>query len=86
MLNYHFLTLMYCSPVVYPASLIPQEYKWLYGLNPMTGVIEGFRSVLLSTNELPIFYLTQSTIVGFALFASGLMMFRKTEKYFVDVS
>ena len=44
---------MYAAPVVYPASLIPQKYRLLYGLNPMAGVIEGFRAALLGSRPMP---------------------------------
>jgi lipopolysaccharide transport system permease protein len=45
--------LMYAAPVVYPASLVPDQYRLLYALNPMVGVIEGFRSAILATNPMP---------------------------------
>ena len=45
--------LMYAAPVVYPASSVPEQYRLLYALNPMVGVIEGFRSALLGTNPMP---------------------------------
>ena len=45
--------MMYGSPVVYPASLIPDQYRLVYALNPMVGVIEGFRSAVLGTNPMP---------------------------------
>ena len=47
------MLLMYASPVVYPASLMPDQYLLLYSINPMAGVIEGFRSALLGTNPMP---------------------------------
>ena len=52
-MNFVVQILMYAAPVVYPASLIPGQYRLLYALNPMVGVIEGFRSALLGTNPMP---------------------------------
>ena len=59
---------MYISPVVYPLSLVPERYRTLYALNPMAGIIQTFRVVLLRTGEIPWGTLGVSTIVGLALF------------------
>lgn len=76
---------MFASPVVYPASMIPEKYRLLYALNPMTGVIEGFRSVLLGTVAFPTRMLLVSTLVSISLFVAGALYFRRTERYFADV-
>ncbi len=77
--------LMYAAPVVYPASSIPQQYRLLYGLNPMAGVIEGFRSALLGTNPMPWDLLLPGTIVAIIVFIGGALYFRRMERIFADV-
>ncbi len=77
--------LMYASPVVYPVSLIPAQFRILYGLNPMTGVIEGFRSALLGTVSMPWDLLGVGTLVAVMLFVSGAFYFRRMERTFADV-
>ena len=76
---------MYASPVAYPASLIPDQYRLLYALNPMTGVIEGFRSALLATNPMPWDLLLMGGAVASVLFISGALYFRRMERTFADV-
>jgi len=76
---------MFASPVVYPASLIPAKYHLVYAINPMAGVIEGFRSALLGTVAFPARMLLVSTVVSIILFIVGALYFRQTERYFADV-
>ncbi|MEQ8360326.1 MAG: ABC transporter permease [Cytophagales bacterium] len=78
--------LMYAAPVVYPASLIPEKYQFWYALNPMVGVIEGFRSALLSTNPMPWNFILSGFIVAVIVFVFGAFYFRKMEKIFADVA
>jgi lipopolysaccharide transport system permease protein len=77
---------MYVSPVVYPLSLVPERYRTLYSLNPMAGIIQTFRVVLLRTGEIPWGALGMSTIVGLALFLGGTLYYRRTEHLFADVA
>jgi lipopolysaccharide transport system permease protein len=77
---------MYISPVVYPLSLVPERYRSLYALNPMAGIIQAFRVVLLRTGEIPWGALGVSTIVGMALFLGGTLYYRRTEHLFADVA
>ena len=77
--------LMYASPVVYPASSVPQQFRLLYSLNPMAGVIEGFRSALLGTNPMPWDMLAVGTLSAIVIALSGLWYFRRMERYFADV-
>jgi homopolymeric O-antigen transport system permease protein len=77
---------MYISPVVYPLSLVPERYRSLYVLNPMAGIIQTFRVVLLRTGDIPWGALAISTIVGMGLFLGGTMYFRRTEHIFADVA
>ena len=77
---------MYISPVVYPLSLVPERYRALYALNPMAGIIQTFRVVLLRTGAVPWGTLGVSTIVGMALFLGGTLYYRRTEHLFADVA
>ncbi|MCX6683303.1 MAG: ABC transporter permease [Methanoregula sp.] len=75
---------MYASPVVYPASMIPEAIRPLYGLNPMAGVIEGFRWALLGT-EIPGAMIFVSVGVVAVLLVSGMFYFRRMEQYYADI-
>ena len=77
---------MYASPVVYPVSLVPERYRTYYALNPMVGIVEGFRVALLGTGAIPWRLLAVSAAVAITLFASGAMYFRRTERLFADVA
>lgn len=77
---------MYAAPVVYPASAIPDQYRILYGLNPMAGVIEGFRSGLLGTNPMPWDLVLPGLAVTVVVFVSGAYRFRRVERVFADVA
>ncbi|MHB8974352.1 MAG: ABC transporter permease [Pirellulaceae bacterium] len=78
--------LMYAAPVVYPASLIPEQFQLLYALNPMVGVIEGFRAALLGTRSMPWDLIAVGTAVALAIALSGALYFRSREKLFADVA
>jgi lipopolysaccharide transport system permease protein len=75
---------MFASPVVYPASMVPEQFRFLYALNPMTGVIEGFRWALLGTNP-PTAMIFISLVVVIVLLVSGVFYFRRMEQYFADI-
>jgi lipopolysaccharide transport system permease protein len=75
---------LFASPVVYPASLVPEPVRFLYGLNPMAGVIEGFRWALLGT-EMPGAMILVSVGMVVVLLVSGAFYFRKMEQYYADV-
>lgn len=76
---------MFASPIVYPASMIPEKYRLIYALNPMTGVIEGFRAALLGTNTFPTTMVMISFGVSLILFLTGLTYFKQVERHFADV-
>ncbi len=82
-----FLTqiLMYSAPVVYPASSVPEKYQLLYALNPMVGVIEGFRAALLHTRPIPWDFIGVGAIVAICVLVWGALYFRKMERVFADV-
>ena len=74
----------FLTPVVYPGGWIPAQWRLLYGLNPMTGVVEGFRWALLGVGEGPSYMLAVSVLVAFSLFISGIIWFRHRERIFAD--
>jgi lipopolysaccharide transport system permease protein len=76
---------MFATPVVYPARLVPEQFRTLYGLNPMVSVIEGFRWSLLGTAEAPGAMLAVSAATVFLLLVTGLLYFRRLERSFADV-
>ncbi|NUO03624.1 MAG: ABC transporter permease [Saprospiraceae bacterium] len=78
--------LMYAAPVVYPASKVPDAWLFWYSLNPMVGVIEGFRSALLDTQPMPWDLMLEGGLVSLALFVFGAYYFRRMEKVFADVA
>jgi lipopolysaccharide transport system permease protein len=73
------------TPVAYPSSLVPASWRPLYGLNPMAGVVEGFRWALLGAPDLAIAPLAVSTVVVGMLLSGGLLYFRHVERTFADV-
>jgi lipopolysaccharide transport system permease protein len=78
--------LMYAAPVVWPVSLIPEQYQVLYGLYPMVGVIEGFRAALLGTTAMPWSLILMGTIMALVVFITGAFYFRRMERNFADVA
>ncbi len=76
---------MFLSPVAYPASLVPERWQILYSLNPMVGVIEGFRWALLGKKPPDFMLIAVSTAVVAALLFGGLIYFRRIERTFADV-
>lgn len=76
---------MYASPVVYPVSMVPQRFVYLYRLNPMTGVIEGFRWALLGSVPLPGTWILISVVFVIVALISGAFVFRRTERTAVDL-
>jgi lipopolysaccharide transport system permease protein len=76
---------MYATPIAYPSTLIPEQWRPLYALNPMVGVVEGFRWALLRDVTLDVTSLLVSTAVVIVLLISGLLYFRHTADFFADV-
>ena len=76
---------MFLSPIVYPVSLIPEQWRLLYSLNPMVGVIEGFRWSLLGKAEPDPVMMVVSYLAAFALVLTGIVYFKKLERQFADV-
>jgi len=76
---------MYASPVAYPVSLVPKNWRFFYSLNPMVAVVEGFRWALLGTQGPDVVVMAISIIVVALLLIGGLVFFRHMERTFVDV-
>jgi lipopolysaccharide transport system permease protein len=75
---------MFASPVAYPSSLVPQRWRWLYGLNPMAGVIEGFRWALTGHGQPPGPMMLVSAAIITLLFIGGLFFFQRMEGAIAD--
>jgi len=75
---------LFLTPVAYSSSLVPAKWRAIYGLNPMAGVVDGFRWALLGEKEAPGPMLAVSVIITVALLLSGLYHFRRTEAGFAD--
>jgi len=76
---------MYASPVVYPVSVVPERWRLLYSLNPMTGVIEGFRWALLGKKSPDFIIMALSMTAVLFIFLAGLVYFKRTERTFADI-
>jgi lipopolysaccharide transport system permease protein len=75
---------LFASPVVYPSSMLPEQYRVIYGLNPMAGVIEGFRWALLGTNP-PSSMIWVSVFIVLVLLVSGAFYFKRMEQSYADI-
>jgi lipopolysaccharide transport system permease protein len=85
-LNFVVQLMMYATPVVYSATIVPAKWQWLYALNPMVGVIEGFRSALLGTHPMPWQWIGIGAASATVLLVGGLFYFRRQERLFADVA
>ena len=76
---------MFATPIAYPSSLLDEPWRTLYGINPMAGVVEGFRWALLGTETAPGPIVLVSALVAVGLLVSGAFYFRRMERTFADV-
>ena len=76
---------MFASPVVYPVSLIPESWRLVYSLNPMVGVIEGFRWALLGKENPDFALMLVSVAVVLVLLAGGIVFFKRMERTLADL-
>ncbi len=76
---------MYMTPIVYPLSLVPSKYVWLYKLNPMVGIIEGYRSSIFGY-PFEISIIIWSVVISIIVFLVGYVLFKKIEKMFADIA
>ncbi len=76
---------MFATPIAYPSSLLHEPWRTVYGLNPLVGVVEGFRWALLGSGRPPGFPLVVSAVAALVLLVSGAFFFRRVERIFADV-
>jgi lipopolysaccharide transport system permease protein len=76
---------MYASPVAYPVSIVPEQWRLLYGMNPLVGIIEGFRWALLGKESPDFIVMIASTGVTLALLFGGILYFNRMQRTFADV-
>lgn len=76
---------LFATPIAYPSSLLSEPWRTIYGLNPMVGVVEGFRWALLNTDTAPGPMIIVSSFITMLLLISGALYFRRLEKSFADV-
>ena len=75
----------YLTPIVYPDSEVPEQWQFFYALNPMVGVVEGFRWALLGTSDAPNPMIAVSATISILVFISGMFYFRRMERTFADM-
>ena len=76
---------MFCTPIAYPSSLLAEPWRTVYGLNPMVGVVEGFRWALVGADTAPGPIIIASSLMALLLLIGGLFYFRRMEQTFADV-
>jgi lipopolysaccharide transport system permease protein len=76
---------MFGTPIAYSSNLLPDSWRIVYGLNPMVGVVDGFRWALLGTSAAPGYELALSAAVAVVMLVSGAFYFRRMERSFADV-
>lgn len=76
---------MFATPIAYPSSLLAEKYRWIFALNPMVGVCDGFRWALLGSNTSPGAVILVSTSAAVAVLVTGAFYFRRMERNFADV-
>ncbi len=76
---------MFASPLAYSSNVIPPAWSWVYELNPLVGIIDGFRWAIFGTTPFPANSLLYSALIGTIVFSLGLVVFRRLERSFADV-
>jgi lipopolysaccharide transport system permease protein len=76
---------MFLTAIAYPSSMVPQRFQIIYALNPMNGVVEGFRWALLGSGQAPGILTMISSLVAIILLVTGLIYFRRMERQFADM-
>ncbi|MFZ2089195.1 MAG: ABC transporter permease [Desulfobaccales bacterium] len=76
---------LFATPIAFPSSLLPEPWRTFYGINPMAGVVEGFRWVLLGSPNPPGLMMVASALVSLAILLGGVYYFRRMEKTFADL-
>jgi len=75
---------LFATPIAYPSSMLPEPWRTIYGLNPMAGVVEGFRWALLGTNTAPGPIIAVSSVMALVILITGAFYFRRMERTFAD--
>ncbi len=75
---------MYATPVVYPMSQIPEKWQWLYALNPMASIVESFRYAFLGAGLISYGQISLGLVITLVILATGIILFSRTEKTFMD--
>lgn len=78
--------LFYVTPVIYPTTLLPEKFRWILGLNPMSGIIEAARAGIIGDKPINFNLLLISALIATTLFILGLFYFKKSERIFADIS
>jgi lipopolysaccharide transport system permease protein len=76
---------LFATPIAYPSSLLPEPWRTVYGLNPMVGVVEGFRWALLGSGQGPGPMIAVSAVAAVVILVGGAFYFRRMEKMFADL-
>ena len=76
---------LYLTPVIYPVSKIPEQWHWLASLNPMTGIVEATREVLLGQSVVSFGMMSVSVGITLAAFLLGVVIFNRIQRTFVDI-
>ncbi len=76
---------MFATPIAYPSSLLPEPWRTVYGLNPMAGVVDGFRWMITPDAPAPTAGLVVAVAAVAILLTAGLYFFRRVERFFADV-
>lgn len=77
---------LYITPVIYPMSEVPEKFRWLVHLNPMSAIVESYRGMFLGTATIEPIYIFQSAFISFAALLTGLVIFNRIQRNFVDYS
>lgn len=75
----------FASPVIYPVTLVPERWRWLLGLNPMTGIVEGFRAALFGSISFDWQAIALATVVTIVGLGCAILVFNRMEKSFADI-
>jgi lipopolysaccharide transport system permease protein len=78
--------LMYLSPIIYPISQVPESIRWLANLNPLAAVIESYRYIFLGASAVDLASVIQSVVITVILLLSGLTVYNRIQRNFVDYS
>ncbi len=76
---------MFITPIAYPSSMVPEKWRAIYAINPMAGVVDGFRWALMGTGQPPGLMTLVSSLVAVVLLISGMFFFRRMERLFADM-